>query len=387
MNNNGDDDLLFGQGYVTSLAIPFWTQPGFAIPIVMTKHDSNVTYVQRVNAARQIIGFDMFRPGGRVVPLTPMYLARIGNPEVFAFVDPSGRPHAGTRDELTRVVRKWVTSIEQPFTRLNFARFCRDNALAKKSAIEAVKRKANEFNNREQAILWFVDSIVLGDLVAALAQMRTSKTDRTIESVYASDVLSVRVTKNHLTIEMPEEILDRKAYPPKHQSARLSKILEFARIATGLNVDLKATPKKRFGLESDEAVDTRVAELQKNLQEITRQEKRLSVLLEAILSNPPVGTTVLNQHTDQALFMRRATATIQRAIKTAGPNEDIENTIAGVLADIIRQAYPRQKGRILLELAARLSSYPKLASIIRGITNRSRAHEVEMRRSTILEYL
>ena len=63
-------------------AVPFWTAPGFAIPLFQWNASSNATYVQRVDVNRNIIGFDLFEGGGRVLPLEETLHVKIGDEEL-----------------------------------------------------------------------------------------------------------------------------------------------------------------------------------------------------------------------------------------------------------------------------------------------------------------
>lgn len=85
-------------------AVPFWTAPGFAIPLFQWNASSNATYVQRVDVNRNIIGFDLFEGGSRVLPLEETLHVKIGDEELFAIVDPLSTAFAGTRTQLTPIV-------------------------------------------------------------------------------------------------------------------------------------------------------------------------------------------------------------------------------------------------------------------------------------------
>ncbi len=200
MSNNTPFDSVLREGRVTSLAVPFWTKPGFAIPLIQSSADSNTTYVQRVNGDRKIIGFDMFQGGSRIVPLESTHEARVGAREVFALVDPDGDPYAGTRNELAPIVKNWVRSVDPPLLRMSFALFCGDEALAEQSAAEAVKSKTSEFRDQEQAVLWFINAVIVAEVFSALTEAHGPQRERTKDRVFDNALASVRFSKERLVM-------------------------------------------------------------------------------------------------------------------------------------------------------------------------------------------
>jgi hypothetical protein len=131
-------------------AVPFWTAPGFAIPLFQWNAHSNATYVQRVDVNRNIIGFDLFEGGGRVLPLRETLRVEIGDEELFAIVDPFSIAFAGTRTRLAPIVNSWVRTINFPLVRLSFARFCGNKALAIRSAEDAIREKTRELRAKRK---------------------------------------------------------------------------------------------------------------------------------------------------------------------------------------------------------------------------------------------
>jgi len=384
MNSNGDlHDIVLYDGLVTSLAVPFWIRPGFAIPLVQSRFDSNVTYVQRVDSRRRIVGFDLFRVQSRTLPLREPLNTSVGGPELFALIDPRGDPYVGSQNALAPIVRKWVKWIESPLIRMSFARFCENEPLATRSAVEALDAKSSELKSKDLAILWFVDAIVLAELLEALGH-DDSESDYLNEETYKKAWAEVRLEKGRLSIELPASLLNRETN--RKYNSKLAKAFAFARAVLGRDLDLKTRQELRSpptGFARTDRTEVIVAEI----RHYSRQEQRLAVLIRRVLEHPLMGNYLLEAYSDHTSFMQQSLSMLRHALRGQSTAHELEQKVAATLTELISRAYPRQRGRLLLALAQELNAFRLPAMVIRDKTLKSRSKEVEPVKRQILKLL
>jgi hypothetical protein len=217
--------------------------------------------------------------------------AQIGDNELFALIDLAGRAHVGTQAELSSIVKLWVHQIDLPLTKMNFARFCGETSLAEKAASEAVKAKVAEFGDRKTAIIWFINSVIVADLLNAL-------TSRAKDSSHAEAFLEhiqvvVRFDRQRISVELPKSILERQESTRYRKD--LAKLLEFARKATQCEIDLIDDKQSRPAVDSQRPAAQRVTSLIEEIRRIPRQEERIAVIMRTLLTEAPAGFDVLHR--------------------------------------------------------------------------------------------
>jgi hypothetical protein len=306
---------------------------------------------------------------------------------VFALIDPNGDPYAGTRNELTPIVKNWVQDVDPPLLRMNFARFCGEEALAERSAAEAVKLKTSEFKNQEQAVRWFIDAVIIAELFNTLAETYVPQQEKARDRLFENALVSVRFNKGRLVIELPSALLDGKARLSKNRSFRLGKVLELARVATGRDLDLTAAATPRAAKTFDVTTQIRVDNVAAEINKLSRQEQRLSVLIRTILDDPPAGELLLSQYSDSAKFASNSARLLRGVLENAEDYSNLELQIAKVIPTLLTRAFPRQRGRLLVELAHGMSRHRRIASVIRGIVLKSRSNEIQSVREVVLKNL
>lgn len=390
MNNSWLHELENGQ--VTHLGLPFELNhvgPSFVIPLVTSWSGANAQYVQRVNAKRKVIGFDLLDSVTRRVTLSCPYEVHLGGDEVYALLDPEGNPLTGTQRELTPLVQNWVREIKWPLLRMSFARFCGQDELAERSAQAAVREKTDELQDSEHAVLWFIDSVVMADLLSTLALARGAA--NMSDDLFSQYALSVVRRGRDLFIEIPANLFGLTEQLTESESRQLNKLLQLARRATGRHLGLKAasTAEQTTTRASSPKLREQVDVLISRLASLPRQEARLATVIQAILFDRRVGSFVLEQYEDRANFARTAMQRLRQDLTPAfiREHDDVEQIISVALRRAIREAFPHQKARLLLELAKVLSGFPLLASVIREATVRSAALQVQIMRDEILGHL
>lgn len=359
-----------------ALAVPFWTRPGFAIPLVRSQAGSNVAYVQKVDHRQTIIGFDAFNDKAKTIELDVARQVSVGDEELFAFIDLAGRAHVGTRKNLQPIVREWVSRIDYPFIRMNFALFCDAEKVAEEAARKAVEQKAKELNDHQRACLWFVNSVVLLEVVNAFSEEHRSETTK--NAALHGDGVSVKISSKKLIIELPPDFVSKKSLSHSHYS-KMQRMMRLARFATGHDLDLAFRHMVSQGdygyVRSSE--NSRISQL----LALSRQESRISFILRLLLTEPLAGQSIIQEYKDRAAFANRALKIIRDAV--TGFEAVTEREITSILPKIVSSAYPLQKGRLLLELANYLAEFKSIALVIDDLTRRSRSTYVEDYRSSI----
>ncbi len=376
MNDNHIAGLFFEGGQVCRLAVPFWMTPGFAIPLIQSQAISNVAYVQKVDRGQKVIGFEIFDDNVRTVDLDVLQSVRVGDEELVAFIDPVGKAHVGTQKSLFPIARKWVSQIQHPLIKMNFALFCGFEKIAMVAARNAVIEKEKELKDHMRASLWFVNSVALVELVKTVAdQSRYSRAD---EQIFSEDI-SIGISRGKLTVELPVSLGSAGARAP----SRFSRVARLIEIATGykLNLIVKDPQRKKNNKEILDAIGPTISKIQK----LRRQECRLAFVLKLLLTEPALGKTVLSQYSDKASFANRGLNIVRNAVSMTPRVTELE--IANILSKIVSTAYPLQKGRLLFDFSEYLSEFKHIAMAIDEITNRSNSVYVEEYRDFIQKNL
>jgi hypothetical protein len=395
--SNGNLHFILGRrAQAEHVSVPFWSAPGFAIPLFRASDYSNAVYVQRVDEAHKIIGFEMFEGAQNLVPLEATCRASVGDQEVFAVVDPFSVAHAGNRATLSRIVKSWVTKIDTPLLRMSFARFCGELRLAEGAAEEAVKSKTSELRSEEQAIRWFLDAVVLTELLTTLASSSRRDQNGGRGNVLETAWAVVHLDSNRrIQIDVPRSLLQRENKGVTNYRKRLANLLRLVHTATGREVDVKGIAEKRsswpasetVGLVTESSLSEKVSHFLSEITQCPRQEKRIALMIDAIISDRAAALVILENYSDSATLARKALTHLRDILNNSASDEDIEEKLKLAVSAIITAAYPLQKGRLLLDLARVLGKYPSLASVIRNRTIRSTSHNVMSVREAILNEL
>lgn len=387
VRGNSSDDFIFFSGVVSDACVPFWSAPGFAIPLVRSSIGANTPYIQRVDRDRKVIGYDILHGRIRSVAINSICTTKIGDPEVFALIAPDATAHAGPRSELSPIVRRWVEKIESPLLRMSFARFCGDQNIAYRSAAEAVNAKTVEFGSKEQAARWFMDSVVILDLLKVIEDTPVAALNFRGEEDVVGETPRIEFTKDaKISIKVQKGKLNNINSDSGRKEEVLS-IANFVKAATGYNVDIKEAIEARTAHFTIGGPPTRNAEgLIEGIKRRSRQEERLAMVLKSFIEDGPTGQLVLETYSDRATFARNAISYVQN-LNISGSTKEIELQIARAIPTIVKMAYPMQKGQILLDLASILGGHTYIGQVIRSLTTRSRASNVLILKEWIISKL
>jgi hypothetical protein len=234
--NNGDAGGPSGLGFpfegeVRSVAVPIWTRPCFAIPLITFGPGSNSAYVQNVDMEDRIISVSPFDvPGEAVVALNKAASGvHLDAPSLHAVVEPDGNAVAGTRAALAPVISAWLDQVSWPTTRLAFADFLGDERAIISAADAALKDKAGR-HGRAEASVWFANAVVFPRIQRSALHTATTSARRALIEA-ALDQMRMEVSETDIVARLPPlltELFDGakiRATPDFEMASRLSRLL------------------------------------------------------------------------------------------------------------------------------------------------------------------
>jgi|SRR5271165_2665253 len=395
MSNNSADQIV-SSGLISSIGVPFHRSPGFTIPLVRLTAGGNSYYIQRIDRNKKIAGFDLFDAAVNLRRLTRPYQLEIGNNEVYSLVDPSGIPHVGTKRELAPIIRNWVSEVEHPLLRMNFARFCGQEGLASRAANEAVRLKKNEFNDEEAAIHWFIDSVVSAELVAMLISANSesitedamNKNHLTVSNLSESRLLLQIVTRNSSKLSFDNRVVKE-----------LEKLKIFIGKVLGRSVHIDVVDAEQpsgddwggeISARGGDRDERRTERIVNEIRHRRRQEERLALVLDLLLANDSAGWDILRSYDDRAKFARVAIVLLADELskkQISRGNKNLSKVISQEIWTMFRLAYPTQRGILLLEFAKVLKRHADIANTIKSVCRTSDSMYVNGLRQKILDEL
>ena len=196
------------EGHVHSVASPGWMRPCFAIPLITIARGSNALYVQEVTADDLVTGLSPFdAPAELMATVTnPVRAVVRAKPAIHAVIGPDGVVLAGTRQDLSPIVSKWLDRINWPVTRLAFADFVGDERQIMAAADAAIKDKAKRLG-RAEALTWFATSVVFSRLQRATL-ITAATQERRLELEAALDQVRIEVKLNEVVAHVPPVLMD-----------------------------------------------------------------------------------------------------------------------------------------------------------------------------------
>ena len=384
--DNHDRPFRLRNGNVEAIAIPFWSEPGFAIPLIYQDQSSNAAYVQRVDFNRKIVGYDVFLTGTRKKELEASCRTRIGGPEVFALIDPAGHPYAGTKSALTPIIKRWVKEIRTPLLQLSFARFCGERKLAESAAARAVEAKEVEFRNRARAARWFVSSVVVSELISILAKDAGGEALQAVYEDRVGALATVISGDSSIEVQLPPDFGRRKRPYGGFYRDQLRDLLELTRAATGYAVDIVYGSKGEANVFEQDVKDTE--RLRREVAAPQRQEQRVSRMLIALIEEPKIAMEVLANLHDRAMHADKVFADLRQTLAQSSlQGGSMPSFVAAHMPSVVSSSFPMNKGYLLLELAKALARYEGISEVIRQIVDKSRSIYVERYRAEIIAQL
>lgn len=381
IKSNSSDDAFLQSGEVRLVSAPFWTRPGFAIPLVQSGQSGNATYIQRVGSSGRIKFFDRFDGDANIFVAQSVELAEIGGQEIFGLVDPDGAAHVGTQDALGRLVRTWVSDIPDLITKISFCMFCGHQKLAENSAKALMKRKTDEFDDKIQAVRWFVTGIMLPELLS-LARREPEEKNATWSADLSEAYMALSVDDNiGIRLDLPPEIF-KMALGSGRAKAKFNKITRMTSVATGYAIYLSDISSEGSRFPPRVNIDYQGAI--SRIHGLKRQEDRIASLIKIATEQGPDALDFLKIYRDRATFAQGIVDHIIIVLDNCDSGDELSALLSRDMARIVRSAYPFRRGKFLLALSEALSHNQNLNESIRRVVMKSGARDVEALRDSIM---
>lgn len=383
-------DSFMEYGRIYSVDAPFWSFPGFAIPLVTLSQAANAQYIQRADSEGRVVGFDIYEGGAQVLPLAESCPTAIGDDEIFGIIDPAGIPFVGDRKSLASSVREWMPSVRAPLLRMNFAIFCDDYETAGAAGKEAIEEKLLRFNSRIKTINWFLRSVIMHELLLNIPRWPADETNKIHEWSY-DNYPKIHFRRNRsVIVAFPMASLFQGEILFEQRLLLIQKILDIAAIATGYKFHLEDTSSDPTASATTHDLLRKTPDVEAVIDEITRaprQEQRLAIIINELLNNPDRGERILDIYEDRAQFARRMLSHLRIISPLGLERSEREWAVAREIPFIVSSGYPRRRGQLLLDLAQILKGHPPIARALRQLTERSRSQEVMLLQEQILQAL
>lgn len=381
-NNNGRSSLFLNEMLAYAVLMPAHTVPSFAIPLVRPDERANINYTPIINVHGRISGFTQIESKGQIINLRKSCWIELGQEEVFAVIDPKRYALVGTREFLIPKISGWIDKIDDKLVRLNFALFCNDEYLCHELGRKVFSIKLSELDDSEAAARWFVSSFVCLPIVQEVFKANSIQDEKT-ELSMADFIPAVEMLNSStLAIIMPKSTPFDKLEGSKSYHGVVSRMLFFANAATGFTLTIGSRPASgKIPLTNKIAADL------ERIAAFSKQERRLAEVLKVYISNAKIESSFLDCYVDRSSYANKAITLAkenfeeQRYKKLARSNQ-----VAEVLPQIIRAAFPRQRGLLILELARVLSIYNPISHVIRDFVSRSIQKEIVAVSEAIYEF-
>lgn len=363
--------------------VPFDRQegPGFFLPVFTSPGEKGI-FIQEVSPDGDMItGFiKLASSDGQFLSVHVNLSSRVGDQPIFVFMNRAGKSICGRLDTIGNELKEIAPEAASPGVALQIADLVGSRAERRSARSEAFNHVAARFGG-SLANRSLTNSVVIQcvwDTLAAAANdqealLELSRLRRLIAlsvnlglpEVFPDGIWEhvsglVSINRESLRAQLDEELPDDGSS---------------ATVGTQLQMDLD---------------EPNASELEKGLRRVgraTRQEERIAIVMEQLLSNPPVGHYLLRTHTDKSELARLAIKTMLDNLPTLdepGPNEQFLAKLAGWL---FKNAFPMGRGELLLYLARHLGKYPSIADAIRTITDQSSSYYVARWRDEIYDEL
>ncbi|WP_346296286.1 hypothetical protein LRC39_03030 [Rhodopseudomonas sp. P1] len=381
MSNSNLDAVAFRSLRLVGVSVGSRKGPGFAIPLLVSRSDGNATYVQRTDRGGRIVGFQVFIDRCLRQPVAGNRSVAVGDPEVFALLDIEGVVHVGTRDELSPKVKEWLTKIEAPLTKMNYALFCNARAVAYKAAFDAVQRKEVEFSSRNNAVIWFMGSVIVAPLLKALT--KNMKDEAVVEDCFKSADVVVRQEGKNVYVELPrwvDPLAIRKTGDDFGGLVDLAKSATECDLVIGVRGRGYRDPRVERRYNSRPVNDL----IERRIRPLRRQEERIAEVIRVLLTEGRAGFDVLERYEDVGSFANYVIGDLRRGLSPGMNAELIEQRVARSLKRYTSRAVSFNRVKFLFHMAERLGSFRQISNSLRSIVFESGSQAIAAASNDIL---
>ncbi|ACK84712.1 hypothetical protein Mchl_3900 [Methylorubrum extorquens CM4] len=388
MKRNSPDQYASRQATIYAILVPHYMTPGFAIPLARTSENSNSAYTPFTSDPGIIGGFLPLMPHGRVIELKKTFEVQIGHEEVFAVVDHLGSPSAGPKKEIVNVINGWINDVKQHVCQLNFALFCENIVMACDVGKKIYLNKASELGDEQAAARWFISAFICIPAIRILNAGHSQTKIFTEQRLTQSGAEIVIESPTKAQIYLPHEMLPTTRMQREYYRKDLGNTLKIANMCTGFSVSINYRSGDNIGDAPQEgrlkSIDNKISKIQL----ASPQEKRVAILISSCLVNPPEAVDLLNIYEDSSVYANTAVNLLLDIANNArSDSKKLPFAISKEIPRFVRMAYPRQRGRVILEFARELGGYPELSRAIKQIIYNSRQREIEDVSSEALAHL
>jgi hypothetical protein len=248
-----------------------------------------------------------------------------------------------------------------------------------------LRRVILESTGQEAAQAFYEGSILRSILWSKLVDAAINA-DAARRMLHARTKIEVKVGTNG-AIELDLSAIDPRDYAGTSAAQLAAELQQELECVIPAVIDLKSIETQ---VESLNVIQGgRVSSALRRIKNTPRQEERIALLLDEILRDPTIGSSVLLQYAqDRAKFATHALSKIREMIPIAniGGGGD-EQAIATLVPAFFAYTYPMNRGRLLYFLAKHLAKYPLINEAIDNSLRRTASMFVDEHRHAISELL
>lgn len=383
MSNVRYDENVIASGVITGVYVPFWTRPGFVIPIVKRDPRSNATYAQVCDINGRIKGFvEINAPNGRFWPdLTPV---NVGDDEIYAIVDHLDHVHLGNKTQIIENIighNLYQALQDRPLTLFAFANFCSDDPIVKKSLNDVLTDAVSRMGFSELTLEWFIKTTAYLSLRSAIANVSKTPIDE------CSLRIDVALKAKNVTIILETDHDVRFKIQDVTENGNIfEKVVRTILGVTSGTVIVRINDRK---FETD-AVDATSMIFSGNvmfIRSLPRQEQRYIRIIRTILDNFENGMSLVHTYRDGTKFVNRGLERLRELRPRLTEANTIDGEIATELLTMLMLCYPRLRPRLVLEIAKQIGHNEVIADTFRAYVVASRAKWVGVIRREVLNLL
>jgi hypothetical protein len=387
------------QSEVIELAVvgcwPFeQNKSGFALPLFAHPENFALKLVQEVDEiSGKVSGFRILEDADQpYIAISNVAQTAIGHDVIHAFLSDDGTAHAGTSLQLAKLLRD--------FTRRNPNRRATNLQIFELIGTEDEKKSARAEMRQtivQQAGANAAANFYEGSTLRSILWSRLVKEARN-EKV-ARRILSVR-SRIDASIDKGMLVLNLDAISPEDRATINEDIL-----AANILSEFEISPSNELAFARSidiqnhnvEEIQRKVVELLNRINRSGRQEERIAILLDAIITDASIGVTALLQYgEDRAklanwvldqlranFFQRMPKPNDAELFRKEEVSLDIERSMASLIPRLFTQQYPLSRGELLYYLAKHLAKWPQVNQAIKRSLDKTASIFVDNWRSEI----
>jgi hypothetical protein len=357
---------------------------GFAIPILVRPTAPRLLTIQEVDeVSGRIYGFRILEPQESQFVHVSGPSVGIGDEPLYAFISTANDVFIGTLAVLRPILAGFAEANQSRIAlKLQINELIgTDNE--KKVARAQMRQVLLDVQGAAVARSFYEGSVLRSVLWSRLLSVASSKE-------MSKRILQVRGKLSASVNQDGQILLDLSALSEEDQEA-----IDSTKLVSAMLLEFEPQPAStggpakanESGVHDAAAIQRQVEDLLSLVHRTGRQEERVTLLMTAILSNPPVGKSALLQYRgDRAKMATWAIAELRKAfIDTNWPSD--ERVIAALVPRLFTKQFPMARGDLLFFLAKHLGKWPQVNGAIRAVLQKTHSMFVDFWRKEIEETL